>query len=240
MDEHEFSEWRCSLEGRVFLASSEEEIFLCLRTAFLELGFDRFSCVISHVAPFVDKCIRVVGNFPESWVDVCLKGNLVLHDPIVELCAKNNGVVAWRGREICSSKCVLGMLTQSGLESGLSCLVCPVKCVGGIFSIARSDGDISELECSFLRRRVRQIALLVVDRLMSMDGFEPFDKFASLSYREIQVLRCVADGETSKAIAHSLSISSDTVNFHLKSIFQKLGACNKAQAAAYAAIYGLI
>ncbi|AOE84327.1 LuxR family transcriptional regulator [Pseudomonas sp. TCU-HL1] len=240
MDEHEFSRWRFCLERDISLVCSEEEMCFCLRGAFLDFGFDRFSCVISHVVPFVDRCILDFGDFPQGWADIFLKGNLVLHDPVVGLCARNSGVVAWRGKDICSSKSVLEVLARSGISSGLSCLVFPMKSVGGILTLARSGCDISEVECSILKQRLRQIALLVVDRMMPLGVFDSFGEFCLLSYREIQILRCVADGGTSKIIARALSISSDTVNFHLKNIFQKLGVCNKAQAAAYAAIHGLI
>jgi DNA-binding NarL/FixJ family response regulator len=57
----------------------------------------------------------------------------------------------------------------------------------------------------------------------------------SLTAREAQVLRHVAEGLANKQIAHHLAISERTVKFHLTSIFQKLGAENRAQAVAVAA-----
>jgi len=56
-----------------------------------------------------------------------------------------------------------------------------------------------------------------------------------LTAREVQVLQGVAEGLANKQIAHSLAISERTVKFHLTSIFQKLGAENRAQAVAVAA-----
>jgi DNA-binding NarL/FixJ family response regulator len=63
---------------------------------------------------------------------------------------------------------------------------------------------------------------------------------ASLSEREREVLRLVADGLPTKQIALSLSISERTVKFHVNSIFHKLGADNRAQAVALAAQRGLL
>jgi DNA-binding NarL/FixJ family response regulator len=62
----------------------------------------------------------------------------------------------------------------------------------------------------------------------------------SLSDREREVLRLVADGLPTKQIALSLSISERTVKFHVNSIFHKLGADNRAQAVALAAQRGLL
>jgi DNA-binding NarL/FixJ family response regulator len=62
----------------------------------------------------------------------------------------------------------------------------------------------------------------------------------TLSEREREVLRLVADGLPTKQIANSLSISERTVKFHVNSIFHKLGADNRAQAVALAAQRGLL
>lgn len=62
----------------------------------------------------------------------------------------------------------------------------------------------------------------------------------ALTEREREVLRLVADGQTSKQIARSLSLSERTVKFHLTSIFHKLGADNRAQAVALAGQRGLL
>ena len=61
-----------------------------------------------------------------------------------------------------------------------------------------------------------------------------------LTVRETQVLRCVAEGLANKQIAHRLAIAERTVKFHLTSIFQKLGAENRAQAVAVATQRGLL
>lgn len=61
-----------------------------------------------------------------------------------------------------------------------------------------------------------------------------------LSDRERQVLRLVARGRSNKQIARDLGITERTVKFHMTSIFNKLGADNRAQAIAIAAQRGLL
>jgi DNA-binding NarL/FixJ family response regulator len=61
-----------------------------------------------------------------------------------------------------------------------------------------------------------------------------------LSARERQVLRLVARGRSNKQIARDLAITERTVKFHMTSIFNKLGADNRAQAIAIAAQRGLL
>jgi len=53
-----------------------------------------------------------------------------------------------------------------------------------------------------------------------------------LSPRQEQILRCVHMGNTNKMIARALGISEGTVKIHLTSIFQQLGAPNRAAAVA--------
>jgi DNA-binding NarL/FixJ family response regulator len=55
-----------------------------------------------------------------------------------------------------------------------------------------------------------------------------------LSEREQEVLRLVAEGLSNKAIGRQLFISASTVNYHLTSIFNKLGVDTRAQAVAIA------
>ena len=62
----------------------------------------------------------------------------------------------------------------------------------------------------------------------------------SLSRREIEVLRHVARGETSKEIAGALGIGERTVNWHIGRVFLKLGAGSRAEAVALALEMGIV
>jgi len=62
----------------------------------------------------------------------------------------------------------------------------------------------------------------------------------SLTTREIEVLRQVAEGHRNKDIAHQLFISEETVKVHVKHIMEKLGASDRTQAIAIALRRGII
>jgi DNA-binding NarL/FixJ family response regulator len=72
---------------------------------------------------------------------------------------------------------------------------------------------------------------------LSRPRTEPLD---SLTQREIEIIRLVADGLTNKAIAQALSVSENTVKYHIKNILQKLGVQNRTEAATYAIRAGLL
>ncbi len=62
----------------------------------------------------------------------------------------------------------------------------------------------------------------------------------SLSDREVQVLRHVAEGNRNRDIAKRLFIAGETVKIHLKHIMGKLGASDLTQSVAIAARRGII
>ena len=57
---------------------------------------------------------------------------------------------------------------------------------------------------------------------------------SDLTAREIQILEAVADGHSNKQIGATLAIAEDTVKTHLRRLFEKLGAQDRAQAVAIA------
>lgn len=63
---------------------------------------------------------------------------------------------------------------------------------------------------------------------------------ANLTEREIEVLRWTADGKTSADISAILTISDNTVNFHIKNAVAKLGVANKTAAVVKAALLGYL
>ena len=61
-----------------------------------------------------------------------------------------------------------------------------------------------------------------------------------LTAREVEVLRLLAQGLTSAQIAVQLVISVVTVNFHVRSIYSKLGVTSRVAAARYAVEHHLV
>ena len=68
-----------------------------------------------------------------------------------------------------------------------------------------------------------------------------FEKYpAGLSVREAEVLRLVATGLTNSEVAGKLFLSSRTVDWHLGSIYRKLGLHSRAEATRFAIEHGLL
>jgi len=67
----------------------------------------------------------------------------------------------------------------------------------------------------------------------------PIDPAQCLTEREVELLRLLAEGLSNKTIAQRLSLSENTVKYHLKNILQKLGVHNRTEAATQALRLGL-
>jgi DNA-binding NarL/FixJ family response regulator len=79
----------------------------------------------------------------------------------------------------------------------------------------------------------------VLKQFVEVGQRQAMDQFG-LSDREIELLSLVAEGATNRQIAERLYWSETTVKRKLSDVFQKLGVCDRAQAAAVAVRHGLI
>jgi NarL family two-component system response regulator LiaR len=66
------------------------------------------------------------------------------------------------------------------------------------------------------------------------------DNPEKLTDREVEVLRLLAEGQSNKEIARTLTIGEKTVKTHVSNILAKLGVVSRTQAALYAARIGMV
>ena len=72
------------------------------------------------------------------------------------------------------------------------------------------------------------------------EGFAAAESRPLLTPRELEILACLGEGLSNKAVARRLGISAHTVKFHLEAVFAKLGATTRADAVARGLRGGLI
>jgi len=110
--------------------------------------------------------------------------------------------------------------------------------------VARISFDITHRKLGEARQRreqdnlVRSLAAVNQVRVDEMP-FQPAGG-PSLSRRELEVLRLMAQGHSKPQVAGLLGISVNTVKRHAGNIFGKLGVNDRAQAAVWAARQGLV
>jgi DNA-binding NarL/FixJ family response regulator len=69
---------------------------------------------------------------------------------------------------------------------------------------------------------------------------QPYGAKVSLTSREMQILRGIAKGHTTKRLAKDLGLASASVETHLRNMYKKLGVNNRGEAVSAALRIGLI
>ena len=169
-----------------------------------------------------------------------LKPDLVLMDINMPRC---DGIEATRRLKAQMPEVRVVMLTVSDDESDLATAVqhgadgyllkdlMPEVLFQQLRGLALGEAPLSRAMTGKLFRQLAQRSQSVV---------QPAADTGELSKRETEILALVADGYSNQEIAEELSIAHNTVKNHLRSILSKLGAKNRAQAAAIAVNRGLV
>ncbi|QDC10058.1 response regulator transcription factor [Oceanicola sp. D3] len=78
-----------------------------------------------------------------------------------------------------------------------------------------------------------------IDFMTAADDASTHPMAEKLTPREMQVLKGLTEGKSNKEIARDLDITEPTIKLHMKTLYRKLGASNRTQAALMAREAGL-
>jgi DNA-binding NarL/FixJ family response regulator len=134
-------------------------------------------------------------------------------------------IVAWTVSE--SSDDLLRMV-QAGCSGYVLKDVGPSELQRALLAAIRSESPVP-------RRMIPDVLRRVADST----PLSTHDK-VSLTSREMQVLRGIAKGHTTKRLAKDLGLAAPSVETHLRNIFKKLDANNRGEAVSTALKVGLI
>jgi len=108
---------------------------------------------------------------------------------------------------------------------------------------ARTRLNEEEFEAAWAEGRTmtsEQAIEYALDRSTTPESAAPETYPAGLSAREVEVLRLVAQGMTNPQVAEKLFISPRTVNWHLGSVYRKLGFSSRTEATRFAIEHDLL
>lgn len=105
--------------------------------------------------------------------------------------------------------------------------------------------------CAFILKSINPDDLAgVIRQVMNRTVFQALDLVAhddedaaratGLTKREVSILQELSRGLSNEAIAKKLWITRQTVKFHVRNIYRKLGVSNRTEAARYAYQHGLV
>jgi DNA-binding NarL/FixJ family response regulator len=137
----------------------------------------------------------------------------------------NTTIIAWTVSE--SSDDLLRM-TQAG-------------CTGYVLKDS-GPGELQRALLAAIRKESPVPRRMIPEVLRRVAETTPLSQAAkiSLTSREMQILRAIAKGHTTKRLARDLGIAAPSVETHLHNIFKKLNVSNRGEAVSLALKLGLI
>lgn len=215
----DFMPWWLDANSRFDDCHTPDELFDETARLTAALGFERFAWGRRRAVPFSQAQLQCTGTYPAEWLAAAHQ----LPAP---------GLLLWgEGQD------AVGSLRAFGYASGASFSHRGRDGTWQLLCVARRKGSIKLHERLPLKLQLRSLLELLDEHLERLEGIH---SAITLSDRETQVLRWIADGKCSKGIADILQLSEHTVNFHIKGILRKFDSPNRVQAVAQAAARGLI
>jgi DNA-binding NarL/FixJ family response regulator len=134
-------------------------------------------------------------------------------------------IIAWTVSE--SSDDLLRMM-QAGCSGYVLKDVGPSELQPALLAALRSESPVP-------RKMIPDVLRRVAERSPLSQGDQ-----VSLTSREMQILRGVAKGHTTKHLSKDLGLAAPSIETHLRNIFRKLNASNRGEAVSSALKLGLI
>jgi LuxR family transcriptional activator of bioluminescence operon len=199
-----------------------------------DAGFDWFACSVIRPTSLARPDLTIISNVPNEWRERYSREGLLTLDPVVATARTQIQPIFWQQvRAHDEQMQVMDAAYSMGLRDGVS------------FPLRGPNGERGAL--SFIRDAVgvddgQRVSLGAVTPYM-MDAMIRCSRSADkheLSHTERKCLFWAAAGKTTEEIGIIIDMPARTVTYHIRLAVRKLGATNRDQAVAYAALRGLI
>ncbi|AYG70505.1 LuxR family transcriptional regulator [Rhizobium sp. CCGE531] len=181
-------------------------------------------------------------NYPDEWQKRCLEMGYDRKAPIIKESRMRSGPIQWREAYVGpsttpSERRIFDEAASFGVRSGITI---PLRSSAGSFAIM---SFAQQIEREFHQRAIAYLQLAAIHfhlRLTNVANSNALEKVPELSLREKECILWVARGKSSWDIGIIMSISENTVNFHIKNVMRKLDAASRTVAAIKAINLGFI
>ncbi|QDQ25972.1 LuxR family transcriptional regulator [Chitinimonas arctica] len=219
----------------------EHALFKQIEIAAVALGFEYCAYGLRVPLPLSNPKMIILNNYPVAWQQRYQEQGYLRRDATVLHGQHSQTPIIWSDQVFASVAEMWDEAQAFGLRHGWAQSSCTANGVGGMLTLARSSGPITaeELQSKELRMRwLVQTSHNALTRILAPKlGIEVKVR---LTQREVEILKWTADGKTAGEISAILSLSENTVNFHIKNAVAKLDASNKTAAVVRAAMMGFL
>jgi DNA-binding CsgD family transcriptional regulator len=239
--EYSMNNWQEDLVIVTEGAQCEKEIFARIELAALALGFEHCAYGFKAPLPLNNPKIALLNNYPNAWRERYSRAGYIQIDPTVLHGRRSQSPLIWSDSVFAAARPLWEEAQSFGLRVGWAQSSLDSLGVGGMLTLSRSCDPLTSKELEQNEQKMRwlvHVAHMALARVFKAKL--PEKSIHSLSGRELEVLRWTADGKSAQDIADILTLSINTVNFHVKNAVAKLSAANKTAAVVRAAILGYL
>ena len=183
--------------------------------------------------------IFLYNNYSDDWNAHYQHRSFLHQDPVAERCLHSSMPVLWEDELYDEAPDFRVLACRHGMRYGWTQAVHDQRHNQSVLSVSRPSRAIGEAEFYAKAAQVLWLCNSLHTALSEyhLSHMAPTPK---LSDRELEVLRWFAQGKTASDTACILSLSTSTVNFHIRNVYKKAELFNKSDAVRYAVMLGLI
>jgi len=233
--------WQGDLLGMADTACTVDAVFEKIERASSALGFEFCAYGLRLPTPISSPRTIMLSNYPQAWQARYASQGYLATDPTVAHGRQSQTPLVWTHAVFAQTPLLWEESQSAGLRFGWAQSSLDAVGVGGMLSLARSSEPLTATELATQEVKMRwlvNISHLALSRLFVSEWVK--ESQPDLTSREVEVLKWTADGKSSGEIADLLSISENTVNFHIKNSVVKLRTANRTAAVVRAAMLGLL
>ncbi|CAN7722756.1 LuxR family transcriptional regulator [Variovorax sp. LjRoot130] len=232
--------WTHDVLRRLTGARSLEDAFAQIALGARELGFEYCAYGLRLPLSFTNPKTLILSSYERGWRERYLEAGYLRTDPTVAHGTRSAHPVVWSNKLFERAPQMWEEARSFGLRVGRaqSCFDADGRI--GMLTLARSNDRLTRKELLAHDPMMRWLANNAHLTLAGDLGGAQAALHEPLTRGQAEVLRWTADGKTSEEIASILSISANTVNFHIKNAIAKLRVANKSAAVARSSKLGLL
>lgn len=191
-----------------------------------------------HIAAHSPRVISY-NNYPAEWNERYQRERFLSIDPVISKCHQATLPLLWSDELFRETPHLREAACAHGLVHGWTQSVHDLRHNESQLSVCRAQGAIDIPEMYAKSAQVMWLCH-TLHALLGEHHLAQLSPAPQLTERELEVLKWSAAGKTASDVATILSLSTSTVNFHIRSVITKTNAANKAGAIAIAALRGLL
>lgn len=225
--------------------NDSKELFDLYACALKNYGYDRvlFALITDHTAINQSAGVGIMNNFPEDWMGHYFSEGYDKIDPVIIYGMQQSTPYDWDSitnnmRITSEQQKILSGGQESGLNNGISTYLRDGRNEIAGVSLASSEKQDAVKNDKYIISAYSHHFYYRYKEIHQLH--DPNPENIRLTEREREVLLWASRNKSNNDIAQILGISSNTVEFHLKSIFDKLNARGKIIAVVKAIQLGLI